>query len=126
MSLSSPNSSRRQATPQALARETLAWLSDGAGSGARKLRFQTLHHQLRQETAQRMAMPSRRSSSVDAKGDNLAWRSDGLAPGLARATEVQRPSRRSAALPGLIAGAWDEAGRGPWQAPAVAAAVILG
>lgn len=70
-------------------------------------------------------MPSRRSSSVDAKGRQLGLALDGPAPsGLARATEVRRPSRRSAALPGLIAGV-DEAGRGPLAGPVVAAAVIL-
>lgn len=48
-----PELIQEAATPQAMARETLAWLSDGARVRRLQLRFQTLHHQLRQETAQR-------------------------------------------------------------------------
>ena len=48
-----PELIQEAAAPQALARETLAWLSDGARARRLQLRFPTLHHQLRQETAQR-------------------------------------------------------------------------
>ncbi len=41
------------ATPQALARETLAWLDNPAGVDALRRRFDDLHHQLRQDTAQK-------------------------------------------------------------------------
>jgi lipid-A-disaccharide synthase len=40
------------ATPEAMARETLAWLDDNARTRRVQLRFESLHHQLRQDTAQ--------------------------------------------------------------------------
>lgn len=40
------------ATPAAMARETLAWLDDSARTRRVQLRFDSLHHQLRQDTAQ--------------------------------------------------------------------------
>jgi lipid-A-disaccharide synthase len=43
------------ATPDTLARETLAWLDNPAKADAAKRRFADLHHLLRQDTAQRAA-----------------------------------------------------------------------
>jgi lipid-A-disaccharide synthase len=40
------------ATPQALAREGLAWLDDEVRVQALRARFETLHHELRRDTAQ--------------------------------------------------------------------------
>jgi len=40
------------ATPEAMARETLAWLDDGARTRRVQSQFESLHHQLRQDTAQ--------------------------------------------------------------------------
>ena len=41
------------ATPEALAREGLAWLDDARRRTALQLRFSDLHHSLRQNTAQK-------------------------------------------------------------------------
>jgi len=41
------------ATPEAMARETLAWLDDGPRVARTRARFEQLHRQLRQDTAQR-------------------------------------------------------------------------
>ena len=50
-----PELIQEAATPEALAREALAWLDDGPRSAALERRFTDLHHQLRCDTARRAA-----------------------------------------------------------------------